>query len=1338
MRKKSMAVLLAAALLLQNAGVIRAEETAADPEADVFVTADMEGDASTDEITADADMADDSMEQTGEADASDDLPAEGLIEDPDAPDEDDIQLEAQEVWGGSGLSWSLSLGTLTVSGSGAMPECDYDFDEDEEYYEDGFPWAGLRNSITDIVVGDEVTSISGAAFWNCENLKSVTIGKNVRTIGDEAFFWDTALTSVTFNACRDEEDEALAALLPEVSLGTNAFDGCDSLVQVQLPAKTVSIGESAFDNCSSLAKITLGQSLKTIGETAFSGCSSLGKLEIPSTVSRIDSCAFEVCGEDTADGCLEIHFRGDFPVVFAEDVFSEASVTGFYPGGNETWTEEVRSKEYGAEKITWTPEGIDIRNCDISLRQTDYAYTGLAVYPDLRITYTDGEGNTRFLEEDTDYTVTSQSKGIGSAWAYVEGRGDFVGTEKVDFQIILMSKLVSELTLTWDSYTYRNGDIGDPLKMTLKLRNEPADKPIDEMTARDMNDVHLYLNHIDLTIAGTPVAYFSQSGDSYLQKETVVPLDDGLDLAVGEEKDLIVEKEILTNPPVLIDRLTQVGTLTCSIRGTKGGREVEVKEEKKITFKYELLGTESHYNFSVKIKDWVTNVGTQESISYLADNSNFIHCLYFADSDQKVGAHVVEFLSDLIFRGWTGRENLVDGVLEQQEAEQLLVDFLTESQESVELLAKAKECDDMAYNIAWGFRQFVRASGSKVLGVEISDFKEEDVIAVYEVLKPKLMNGDYGSLNVLTDEFDADTIKLFSAYTNSMYYAQKVMNGLKVVGTGMAVLGATAETVRQSSEIGKLEEANALYRSLLDYIAANCEHDAVRKAASRLSGIIQKNEEDRKSYLREGIHNAAVELGSDFAVSGAVSLAGKLLAGGAKGLTLSYAAAQAGFTIGVTLSNAMLGTSDQAKLRDQMEILYYLGSSIGNWVYDGVSRYTSGNRDSARQVAYGESMLIKTRRTGEKAYQRFCEILRKTDSEAYRVSILISKSLDQMDGWLESSSCEALSGAGFYCPVDVEVLDAGGNVVLTLRDGAAASGVSGNIAYECAKIPGTEDYCKIVVYPKSSRYQFRCTGVGQGTVFGYFSQFGADGLTRCRTFTDVPVNEGTQIKVPDPFNSDSYEVVDGDVVIRPAYDPTILPPAVGSTLFDASGNVYSVTKFGTVNGITGTVNFVRPGSSAAASAVIPDTISVGGITYRVTAIAAKAFLKNKKLKSVTIGANILTIGNEAFSTCAKLSKVTIGGRVAQIGAKAFFKCTALKKITIPASVSAIGAQAFFGCKKLKTITIQTTALTGSSVGAKAFKKTPANAKVKVPKAVLKAYQKLLKKKGLSGKARVKK
>ena len=59
-------------------------------------------------------------------------------------------------------------------------------------------------------------------------------------------------------------------------------------------------------------------------------------------------------------------------------------------------------------------------------------------------------------------------------------------------------------------------------------------------------------------------------------------------------------------------------------------------------------------------------------------------------------------------------------------------------------------------------------------------------------------------------------------------------------------------------------------------------------------------------------------------------------------------------------------------------------------------------------------------------------------------------------------------------------------------------------------------------------------------------------------------------------------------------------------------------------------------------------------------------------------------------------------------------------------------------KKLNKITIKTTKLTSKNVGNKAFKGISAKATIKVPKSKLASYKKLLKVKGVSSKAKIKK
>ncbi len=79
----------------------------------------------------------------------------------------------------------------------------------------------------------------------------------------------------------------------------------------------------------------------------------------------------------------------------------------------------------------------------------------------------------------------------------------------------------------------------------------------------------------------------------------------------------------------------------------------------------------------------------------------------------------------------------------------------------------------------------------------------------------------------------------------------------------------------------------------------------------------------------------------------------------------------------------------------------------------------------------------------------------------------------------------------------------------------------------------------------------------------------------------------------------------------------------------------------------------------------------------------------------------------------------------------------VKKIVLNKNVNAIGPYAFKGCKKLKTLVIKSTKLTSKSVSKNAFKGLTKVTTIKVPKKKLKAYKKLLRKKGLSKTVKVK-
>ena len=97
-----------------------------------------------------------------------------------------------------------------------------------------------------------------------------------------------------------------------------------------------------------------------------------------------------------------------------------------------------------------------------------------------------------------------------------------------------------------------------------------------------------------------------------------------------------------------------------------------------------------------------------------------------------------------------------------------------------------------------------------------------------------------------------------------------------------------------------------------------------------------------------------------------------------------------------------------------------------------------------------------------------------------------------------------------------------------------------------------------------------------------------------------------------------------------------------------------------------------------AAVTIPSTVTIGGITYKVTGIAEKAFRNNKTIRSVVIGANVKSIGKQAFEKCKKLSSITFKGKKAPDIGKAAFK--GIKKKT---SVQVAGSMKKGQVKKLQ-------------------------------------------------------
>ena len=103
--------------------------------------------------------------------------------------------------------------------------------------------------------------------------------------------------------------------------------------------------------------------------------------------------------------------------------------------------------------------------------------------------------------------------------------------------------------------------------------------------------------------------------------------------------------------------------------------------------------------------------------------------------------------------------------------------------------------------------------------------------------------------------------------------------------------------------------------------------------------------------------------------------------------------------------------------------------------------------------------------------------------------------------------------------------------------------------------------------------------------------------------------------------------------------------------------------------------------------VIPETVTYGGKTYKVTRIGDKAFQSDDPT-SVTIPNSVTSIGEEAFYNCWKMTSITIGNSVETIAENAFYGCRVLTSVTIPQSMTSIGKSAFAGCTALTSLVIE--------------------------------------------------
>ena len=166
---------------------------------------------------------------------------------------------------------SVNLNTVETLGTGVFKGC---------------------NDLTTVVLGNNLKSIPAETFWECRSLNSVTIPNSVTSIGENAFYQCASMSSITIPASVTD-------------LSKDAFTQCDNLnsINVNNGGPYTSADGCVYNSSGTLLIVPVGKTsvsiaagTKEIATGAFKDCANLGSLTIPNGVKKIQNDAFSGSG----------------------------------------------------------------------------------------------------------------------------------------------------------------------------------------------------------------------------------------------------------------------------------------------------------------------------------------------------------------------------------------------------------------------------------------------------------------------------------------------------------------------------------------------------------------------------------------------------------------------------------------------------------------------------------------------------------------------------------------------------------------------------------------------------------------------------------------------------------------------------------------------------------------------------------------------------------------------------------------------------------------------------------------------------------------------------------
>ena len=174
-------------------------------------------------------------------------------------------------------------------------------------------WGAFASSgLTSITLPARIQKLSYCVFSKCENLKELTLPKDIPEDGMScsSFYGMGTLSSLSESCietlifedgiekipayCAYSAPELNKLVIPDsvTDIGSYAFYDCNNLVDLDLPSSINTIEHHAFDGCDGLEKVNLPEGVEKIEHEAFGYCDKLTTVVLPSTLKELGNATF--------------------------------------------------------------------------------------------------------------------------------------------------------------------------------------------------------------------------------------------------------------------------------------------------------------------------------------------------------------------------------------------------------------------------------------------------------------------------------------------------------------------------------------------------------------------------------------------------------------------------------------------------------------------------------------------------------------------------------------------------------------------------------------------------------------------------------------------------------------------------------------------------------------------------------------------------------------------------------------------------------------------------------------------------------------------------------------